>query len=226
LKARIIAILNYPKELLTKSKSLIYRYTVYTPQEEMKTILLGDKDSRLETLRKVFGIDKYKRIMQNAEIFIKNLKAKNREFEIRIENLDRKNIEKIIANQYDIVLNGWELASGGIRNHNPKALESVFSIMGYKKEEIKEKFGHMMEAFSFGAPPHGGIAPGIDRIITLLQNEPNIREVVAFPKTGDGRDLMMGAPSEVGKKQLEELHIQVKSAKPSKKRIKKILKKV
>ncbi len=94
LKARIIAILNYPKELLTKSKSLIYRYTVYTPQEEMKTILLGDKDSRLETLRKVFGIDKYKRIMQNAEIFIKNLKAKNREFEIRIENLDRKNTEK------------------------------------------------------------------------------------------------------------------------------------
>lgn len=94
LKARILALLNYPKELLTKSKSLIYRYTVYTPQEEMKTILLGDKDSRLETLRKVFGIDKYKRITQNAEIFIKNLKAKNREFEIRIESFDKKNTEK------------------------------------------------------------------------------------------------------------------------------------
>ena len=94
LKSRILTLLNYPKELLTKSKSLIYRYTVYTPQEEMKTILLGDKDSRLETLRKVFGIDKYKRITQNAEIFIKNLKAKNREFEIRVENLDKRNAEK------------------------------------------------------------------------------------------------------------------------------------
>ena len=139
--------------------------------------------------------------------------------------LDKKNIKSIIANQYDIVLNGWELASGGIRNHTPKALESVFEIMDYKKEEIKEKFGHMMEAFSFGAPPHGGIAPGIDRIITLLQNEPNIREVIAFPKTGDGRDLMMQAPSEVYSKQLKELHIKVDSAKSlrtAKKGIKKV----
>ena len=135
-----------------------------------------------------------------------------------------KNIEKIITTQYDIVLNGSEIGGGSIRNHNPKALESVFSIMGYKKDEIKEKFGHMIEAFSFGAPPHGGIAPGIDRIITLLQNEPNIREVIAFPKTGDGRDLMMHAPSEVSLKQLKELHIQVKSTKPNKKTTKKVKK--
>lgn len=128
-----------------------------------------------------------------------------------------KNIGAIVANQYDIVLNGYELASGGIRNHDPKALEKVFEIMGYKKDEIKEKFGHMLDAMSLGAPPHGGIAPGIDRIMMLLQNEPNIREVIAFPKTGDGRDLMMQAPSEVSEKQLKELGIEIsKKAEPKK----------
>jgi aspartyl-tRNA synthetase len=141
--------------------------------------------------------------------------------------LNEKNIEKIIANQYDIVLNGWELASGGIRSHDPKILEKVFEIMGYKKDEIKEKFGHMLEAFKYGTPPHGGIAPGVDRIVSLLQNEPNIREVIAFPKTGDGRDFMMNAPSEVDKKQLEELHIRVdlpKAKVTPKKSVKKIKK--
>ncbi len=123
--------------------------------------------------------------------------------------LDKKNMENIVANQYDIVLNGMELASGGIRNHDPKVLEKVFEIMGYKKEEIWEKFGHMLTAFQFGTPPHGGIAPGIDRIVSILQNEPNIREVIAFPKTGDGRDFMMNAPSEVSKKQLKDLHINI-----------------
>jgi len=123
--------------------------------------------------------------------------------------MEKKNIENILTTQYDIVLNGVEAGGGSIRNHVPEALESVFEIMGYKKEEIKEKFGHMPEAFSFGAPPHGGIALGIDRDLSILQNEPDIREVIAFPKTGDGRDLMMQAPSEVTKKQLEELHIKV-----------------
>jgi len=123
--------------------------------------------------------------------------------------MNKKNIDKIIANQYDIVLNGQELASGGIRNHRPEALEKVFEIMGYKKDEIQEKFGHMLTAFSFGTPPHGGAAPGIDRIVTILQDEPNIREVIAFPKTGDGRDFMMSAPSEIDKKQLKELHISI-----------------
>jgi aspartyl-tRNA synthetase len=127
--------------------------------------------------------------------------------------LDKRNIEKIVANQYDIVLNGMELASGGIRSHDPKVLEKVFEIMGYKKEEIWEKFGHMLTAFSLGTPPHGGIAPGVDRILSILQNEPNIREVIAFPKTGDGRDFMMQAPSEVSKKQLQELHIKIDSSK-------------
>jgi aspartyl-tRNA synthetase len=81
--------------------------------------------------------------------------------------------------------------------------------MGYKSEVIHEQFGHMLEAFKYGAPPHGGIAGGLDRLVTLLQGEPNIREVIAFPKTGDGRDFMMNAPSEVSKKQLKELHISI-----------------
>jgi aspartyl-tRNA synthetase len=129
--------------------------------------------------------------------------------------LAKKNIDKILTTQYDIVLNGYEVGGGSIRNHRPESLEAVFEIMGYKKPEIKEKFGHMLQAFSFGVPPHGGIAPGIDRLLMILQNEPNIREVIAFPKTGDGRDLMMQAPSEVSKKQLEELGIKI--SKPRKK---------
>ncbi|TSC94754.1 MAG: aspartyl-tRNA synthetase [Parcubacteria group bacterium Licking1014_1] len=132
--------------------------------------------------------------------------------------LNKKNIGDILTTQYDIVLNGVEAGGGSIRNHIPQALEKVFEIMGYKKEEIKEKFGHMLNAFSFGAPPHGGIALGLDRDLSILQNEPDIREVIAFPKTGDGRDLMMSAPSEVDSKQLKELHIKTC---PVKKRIKK-----
>ena len=121
--------------------------------------------------------------------------------------LNKKNIENILTSQYDVVLNGFEIGGGSIRNHRPEALEKVFEIMGYKKEVIWEKFGHIMEAFKYGAPPHGGIAWGLDRIFALLLNEPNIREVIAFPKTGDGRDFMMHAPSEIDKKQLKELHI-------------------
>ena len=130
--------------------------------------------------------------------------------------MNKKNIGNIITSQYDIVLNGFEIGGGSIRNNTKDSLEKVFEIMGYKKEEIKEKFGHMMEAFGFGAPPHGGIAPGIDRIVSILQNEPNIREVIAFPKTGDGRDLMMNAPSEIYPKQLKELHIKITDNKKTK----------
>lgn len=120
-----------------------------------------------------------------------------------------KNIGGIVANQYDIAMNGWELGSGGIRNNNPEAIMKVFEIMGYGKEEIMEKFGHMVQAYSYGAPRHGGIGFGIDRLIALLLGEPNIREVIAFPKTGDGRDLMMQAPSPIYDKQLKELHISI-----------------
>ena len=123
--------------------------------------------------------------------------------------MEKNNISGILTSQYDIVMNGFEIGGGSIRNHKPEALEKVFEIMGYKKERIELNFGHMLKAFSFGAPPHGGIAWGLDRFISLLSNEENIREVIAFPKTGDARDLMMDIPSEVAKIQLEELQIEV-----------------
>jgi len=121
--------------------------------------------------------------------------------------IKQKNIADIITTQYDIALNGWEIGGGSIRNHQPEALEAVFFIMGFDKERIYKNFGHMMEAFSYGTPPHGGIAWGLDRLMMILENEPNIREVIAFPKTGDARDLMMDAPSEIEEKQLKELHL-------------------
>lgn len=124
------------------------------------------------------------------------------------QDLENKiNIPNILATQYDIVLNGSEIGGGSIRNHQAFALEAVFSIMGYSPERIQEGFGHMLEAFSYGAPPHGGIAWGLDRLIMILENEPSIRETIAFPKTGDGRDLMMGAPSAVDSMQLKEAGI-------------------
>ncbi|MCF7835862.1 MAG: aspartate--tRNA ligase [Candidatus Marinimicrobia bacterium] len=121
----------------------------------------------------------------------------------------KKDIEKIIASQYDIVLNGFEIGGGSIRNHKTELLKKVLEIIGLKEKEIQENFGHMLEAFEFGAPPHGGIAFGMDRIMAILQNEPNIREVIAFPKTGDGRDLMVEAPSKINKEQLKELGISI-----------------
>ena len=116
---------------------------------------------------------------------------------------------KARANAYDIVLNGYELGGGSIRIHQREMQNKVFQLLGLKQETIDARFGHMLQAFEFGAPPHGGCAQGIDRIVMLLQNEPNIREVIAFPKTGEGRDLMMGSPSEVAEKQLKELGIRI-----------------
>ena len=116
----------------------------------------------------------------------------------------------IRANAYDLVLNGYELSSGSIRIHDSAEQKRVFELMKMSEETIQSKFGHILEAFKYGCPPHGGFAPGIDRIVMLLENEPNIREVIAFPKTGEGRDLMMGAPSEMGEKQIKELGLQIK----------------
>lgn len=123
--------------------------------------------------------------------------------------MEKKNIERILAAQYDIALNGFEIGGGGIRNHNPKALRKVFEIMGYSDERIDQNFGHMIEALSYGAPPHGGIAWGFDRLMAILCNEPNIREVIAFPKTGEGRDPMTDAPSVIEEQQLKDLHISI-----------------
>lgn len=121
----------------------------------------------------------------------------------------KEKVGEIVAAQYDIALNGFEIGGGSVRNHRPEALKKVFEIMGIDEETIKGKFGHMLEAFTFGAPPHGGIAWGLDRIIAILANEANIREVMAFPKTGDARDPMTGAPSEMPAKSLREAHIKV-----------------
>ncbi len=123
--------------------------------------------------------------------------------------LKKKNIAEIVAAQYDIVLNGCEIGGGGIRNHNGDALKKVFEIMGHSASNIEKNFGHMLTALASGTPPHGGLAFGFDRLMMLLQNEPNIREVIAFAKTGEGRDLMMEAPSDVSAAQLKELGIAV-----------------
>lgn len=129
------------------------------------------------------------------------------------EHMDRlikkENIGKILTTQYDVVLNGFEIGGGSIRNHQPEPLRSVFEIMGFSEEKINGSFGHMLTALSYGAPPHGGIAWGLDRLVALLANEPNIREVFAFPKTGDGRDLMMEAPAEISEEQLKELGLRI-----------------
>ena len=116
----------------------------------------------------------------------------------------------IRANAYDLILNGYELSSGSIRIHESEVQKQVFKLLDISKEEQQKKFGHMLEAFKYGAPPHGGFAPGIDRIMMILQNEPNIREVIAFPKTGEGKDLMMNSPSEIGEGQLKELGLNIK----------------
>jgi len=126
-----------------------------------------------------------------------------------MEALETKNPLDILAYQYDIVCNGTELSSGAIRNHRPDVMYKAFAIAGYGPEVVDEKFGGMIRAFRFGAPPHGGIAPGIDRIVMLLAGEANIREVIAFPMNQRAEDLLMGAPSEVSEKQLRELHIRL-----------------
>jgi aspartyl-tRNA synthetase len=115
----------------------------------------------------------------------------------------------ILAYQYDIVCNGYELCSGAIRNHRPEIMIKAFEIAGYGENVVEEQFGGMLNAFRHGAPPHGGLAPGIDRIVMLLANQTAIREVIAFPLNQQGQDLMMNAPSEVTDKQLKELHIRV-----------------
>ena len=129
----------------------------------------------------------------------------------RAEHLDKLESDpgSVMSNAYDLVCNGYELASGSIRIHDRDVQAKIFRSLGYGSGEIKRRFGHMLDAFEYGAPPHGGIAPGLDRMIMLMCDEPNIREVIAFPKTASGSELMFDAPAELDPKHLRELHIKI-----------------
>ena len=126
-----------------------------------------------------------------------------------MDALESLNPLEIKAFQYDIVCNGVELSSGAIRNHKPEILLKAFEIAGYDQEEVEKRFGAMNNAFKYGTPPHGGIAPGIDRIVMLLSGSDNIREVIAFPMNQQAQDILMGAPSKVSNEQLNELGINI-----------------
>ncbi|WP_030421049.1 aspartate--tRNA ligase [Streptomyces sp. SCSIO 75703] len=131
-----------------------------------------------------------------------------------LEALENQDPLSILAWQYDIVCNGVELSSGAIRNHEPEIMLKAFEIAGYDAETVEREFAGMLRALRFGAPPHGGIAPGVDRIVMLLADEPNIRETIAFPLNGNAQDLMMGAPSELDEARLRELHLTVRKPQP------------
>ena len=127
-----------------------------------------------------------------------------------MEALNTKDPLEILAYQYDLVCNGYEMASGAVRNHDPEIMLKAFEIAGYKEEDIKQKFGALYTAFQYGTPPHAGAAPGLDRMIMLIADSDNIREVIAFPKNKKARDVMMNAPSKVTEKQLEDVHIEIR----------------
>ncbi|MFJ9893949.1 aspartate--tRNA ligase [Streptomyces sp. NPDC091280] len=131
-----------------------------------------------------------------------------------LEALETQDPLDILGWQYDIVCNGVELSSGAIRNHEPDIMLKAFEIAGYDRETVEEQFAGMLRAFRFGAPPHGGIAPGVDRIVMLLAEEPNIRETISFPLNGNAQDLMMGAPTELDETRLRELHLSVRKPQP------------
>ena len=126
-----------------------------------------------------------------------------------LDDLENKNPLDILAYQYDLVCNGYEMASGAVRNHNPEIMVKAFEIAGYTEEDVKNRFGALYNAFQYGTPPHAGAAPGVDRMVMLIENSQNIREVIAFPKNKRARDLLMRAPSVVSDKQLEDVHIKV-----------------
>ena len=122
----------------------------------------------------------------------------------------------MLAKAYDVILNGWELGGGSIRIHRSDLQDRLFTALGISKEEAQAQFGHMLEAFQYGAPPHGGIALGIDRVVAIYADTTSIRDVIAFPKTAAGTDLMLDSPSQVSEAQLAELHIMLRPSKAAK----------
>ena len=129
--------------------------------------------------------------------------------QVNLKDFDKADPLSIIAYQYDLVCNGYEISSGAIRNHLPDLMYKVFSKVGYSKEDVNNKFEGMIKALSYGAPPHGGMAPGIDRIVMLLAGKNNIREITLFPMNQNAQDLLMGAPSSANEKQLKDLSIKL-----------------
>ncbi len=127
-----------------------------------------------------------------------------------LEALETKDPLDILAYQFDLVCNGYEMASGAVRNHNPETMVKAFEIAGYKEDDVKERFGALYNAFQYGAPPHAGAAPGVDRMVMLIADSQNIREIIAFPKNKKARDLLMRAPSAVSESQLDDVHIKLK----------------
>ena len=127
-----------------------------------------------------------------------------------LESLNNLDPDCIVANQFDFVCNGIEMASGAVRNHDIEIMKKAFSIAGYSEDDLKERFKGLYTAFQYGAPPHAGMAPGIDRMLMLMLDENNIRETIAFPMSSNGSDLMMGAPSDVSELQLRETHIKIR----------------
>ena len=154
--------------------------------------------------------------MVEIEEVTKKVKFRHNPFSMPQGDKKKLNFSKPLemkAYQYDIVCNGVELSSGAIRNHKPDLMYKLFSIAGYTKKDVDDKFSGMINALSYGAPPHGGIAPGVDRIVMLLANEKNIREVTLFPMNQNAQDLMMNSPSEASEEQLKELNLSLKKKK-------------
>jgi aspartyl-tRNA synthetase len=126
-----------------------------------------------------------------------------------MEALNTMDPLEIVAYQYDVVCNGYEMASGAVRNHDPELMVKAFEIAGYSEQEVETRFGALYNAFQYGTPPHAGAAPGVDRMIMLITNEDNLREIIAFPKNKKARDVLMGAPSRVTEEQLKDVHIKL-----------------
>ncbi len=191
-------------------------FPVFTYEEAMKKFGADKFDLRTEDEKKqniqafawVVDFPFFEKTPEGGWTFTHNpFSAAKPEFKEQL--LKKENIGEILTTQYDLVCNGYEVGGGSIRSHEANVLETVFEIMGYSKEQIREQFGHMLEAFSYGAPPHGGIAPGIDRLLTCLTGEKSLREVIPFPMTAGGKTAVMNAPSAARPKQLKELGIKI-----------------
>ncbi|MFC1656680.1 aspartate--tRNA ligase [Patescibacteria group bacterium] len=210
-------IINLIKKILPGKKISTTPFSKITYQEAQKKYKTDKPDLRKNTkdpneLAFVWIVDfpLFEKDKNNKLTYSHNpFTAPKPEFENNLNQ--KKDVDRVISEQYDLVCNGFEIGGGGIRIHDPKLLKKVFEILGHDEKTIQERFGHMFDAFKYGVPPHGGIALGLDRLLMIFQNESNIREVMAFPKTGDARDPLMNAPTTPSTGDLKELGIKFTS---------------